>query len=532
MKRIKIGKGLLAAAIFGVMIVAVPVMAAEPEPETITDEIVVLKEDNALQVTLSQTSVTLHTTTQSTKLTVTVSSSDYDSVSWTSEKSAVATVDNTGTVKAVGNGTTKITATVTAGGETVSEYCTVTVSLYDDEFQQDPDGSDWYYYKSGAPDTAKTDVMEGTVNGTHAWWNVVKGKVTPGVTVAKNKNSGVWWYIDAEGKADFTYTGFAANANGKWYCEEGKVTFKTQDILKDTNGAFGEKGAWYYVIGSKVQTDFTGLSNFSNKNGWWYIKKGKVDFTHNGVDKNKNGWWYVTGGKVQFGYTGLANYKNSNGWWYIKSGKVDFTHNGVDKNKNGWWYVSGGKVKFSFNGIASNSNGMWVIKNGKVNFSYNGTYKYQGVSYKVKNGKASLPLGMSQSMYTKAQSMSSSTKWLILVDTSACRVGIFNGSKGSWTATKYWECSPGKPSTPTKKGSFTVKSKGKSFGKNGYTCWYYTQFYGDYLFHSVLYKTGSKTQLYDGRLGQQLSHGCVRLALENAKWIYDNIPIGTKVYIY
>ena len=32
----------------------------------------------------------------------------------------------------------------------------------------------------------------------------------------------------------------------------------------------------------------------------------------------------------------------------------------------------------------------------------------------------------------------------------------------------------------------------------------------------------------DGRVGIPLSHGCVRLQIDNAKWIYDNIPRGTK----
>lgn len=29
-----------------------------------------------------------------------------------------------------------------------------------------------------------------------------------------------------------------------------------------------------------------------------------------------------------------------------------------------------------------------------------------------------------------------------------------------------------------------------------------------------------------------VSHGCVRLDLDNAKWIYDSIPKNTKVIIY
>ena len=35
----------------------------------------------------------------------------------------------------------------------------------------------------------------------------------------------------------------------------------------------------------------------------------------------------------------------------------------------------------------------------------------------------------------------------------------------------------------------------------------------------------------DGTLGVEESHGCVRLALVNAKYIYDNIPTGSKIWI-
>lgn len=38
--------------------------------------------------------------------------------------------------------------------------------------------------------------------------------------------------------------------------------------------------------------------------------------------------------------------------------------------------------------------------------------------------------------------------------------------------------------------------------------------------------------LSDGRLGMQLSHGCVRLNINCAKWLYDYIPIGTTVLTY
>ncbi|MCC8150147.1 MAG: hypothetical protein LIO96_01445 [Lachnospiraceae bacterium] len=65
--------------------------------------------------------------------------------------------------------------------------------------------------------------VSGSNNGTDAWWYVSNGRVIIGPTVAKNVNG--WWYIDTEGKVDFTYNGAASNANGTWYISGGKVDF-------------------------------------------------------------------------------------------------------------------------------------------------------------------------------------------------------------------------------------------------------------------------------------------------------------------
>ncbi len=265
----------------------------------------------------------------------------------------------------------------------------------------------WWYVVGSKVQTSFTGLAD--YKNSNGWWYISKGKVTFDVnTVAKNKNG--WWYVK-DSKVDFSYNGFEKNSNGWWYLEDGKVTFKKNSVIKDNNKKIDGEKSWWYVVGSQVQTSFTGLANYRNSNGWWYIRKGKVDFSVNTVAKNKNGWWYVTGGKVQFGFTGLANYSNENGWWYIKDGKVDFSHNGVDKNKNGWWYVTGGKVRFgftglanyrnsngwwyikggkvdfTFDGIASNKNGSWYLKGGKVIFSYSGSYKYNGKTYKIVDGK-------------------------------------------------------------------------------------------------------------------------------------------------
>ena len=135
-----------------------------------------------------------------------------------------------------------------------------------------------------------------------------------------------------------------------------------------------------------------------------------------------------------------------------------------------------------------------------------------------------------QEMVWKAQGYYSSTNWLVLIDNTNNKVGIFNGSRGNWNLAQFWTCTTGKASTPTVLGEYQVGSRGYSFG-HGYTCYYWTQFYKDYLFHSVLYDEDT-FRIQDGRLGQNLSHGCVRLDINNAKWIYNNIPSRTKVVSY
>lgn len=135
-----------------------------------------------------------------------------------------------------------------------------------------------------------------------------------------------------------------------------------------------------------------------------------------------------------------------------------------------------------------------------------------------------------RAMNNRVSGLASPTGWLLAIDSTTCKVGVYKGSKGNWTNVFFWSCGPGASSTPTVKGLYSVGSRGYSFG-SGYTCYYWTQFYGNYLFHSVLYNQGTRT-IQDGTLGKRVSHGCVRLDINNAKWIYDNIPSGTTVLSY
>ncbi len=144
-----------------------------------------------------------------------------------------------------------------------------------------------------------------------------------------------------------------------------------------------------------------------------------------------------------------------------------------------------------------------------------------------------------QTLENKAKNLSSKTNYLLVVDTNTCRVGIFQGKKGHWKMIKYWLAGVGAltSDTQTKKGNFTVCGREYVFGtEKGYNCWYATQFYGNYLFHSEVYDIGYKdaAHMQSGGLGTHVSHGCVRLAIKNAKWLYDRYDsfYGSTVKVY
>lgn len=209
------------------------------------------------------------------------------------------------------------------------------------------------YFENGKIAESITEVKYDQISNN--WYNVVKGVVTAGPTIAKNSYG--WWYIDEDGKVDFTANGIYKNKFGWWKTTDGKVSFKETGVFK-------------------------------NDYGWWRVKDSKVDFKANGIYKNANGWWKTTDGKVTFKENGV--FKNDYGWWKVKNSKVDFGYTGVAKNKYGWWRIEKGKVNFKFTGIAKNEYGTWYIKDGKVDFKKNGKVKYNGKTYRVTDGKAKL----------------------------------------------------------------------------------------------------------------------------------------------
>ena len=138
------------------------------------------------------------------------------------------------------------------------------------------------------------------------------------------------------------------------------------------------------------------------------------------------------------------------------------------------------------------------------------------------------------SMYSKAQEYYSDTDYLILLNLDTQTTSVYKGSQGKWKLLREMIVSTGLPINPTPKGEYRTTTHCLKFNNYGVRAWYATGFIGGlYLFHSSPYVIDSEPKVCtDPRLGYPTSHGCVRMALEDAKWMYDNLPLSTKVIIY
>lgn len=95
-------------------------------------------------------------------------------------------------------------------------------------------------------------------------------------------------------------------------------------------------------------------------------------------------------------------------------------------------------------------------------------------------------------------------------------------------------CSSGIAGDDTPTGEYRVKERGYSFYSDKYQegAYYWVQFMGNYLFHSVPFDRNQVIEENEAKkLGTKASHGCIRLAIHDAKWMYDNIPRDTLVTI-
>ena len=126
---------------------------------------------------------------------------------------------------------------------------------------------------------------------------------------------------------------------------------------------------------------------------------------------------------------------------------------------------------------------------------------------------------------------SDSTNFRIEIDLSRQRLTVFYRED----ILKEMICSGGALETPTPLGEFTTNQKIEYSWVDRFDvgAYYWIRFFEDYLIHSVPFDENGEMIVEEfEKLGNPASHGCVRLRLDEAKWLYETLPLGVKVLIY
>lgn len=129
-------------------------------------------------------------------------------------------------------------------------------------------------------------------------------------------------------------------------------------------------------------------------------------------------------------------------------------------------------------------------------------------------------------------------EYLLKIDTKRQLVTAYGWEDGEYTRkAREMVCSTGLDETPTPAGVYKATGPVARWCYfPTYDCWaqYAFRIKGGVLFHSVLFQQAKESTLLEGsvkKLGRKSSHGCVRLSVEDAKWIFENCAAGTTVIV-
>lgn len=286
----------------------------------------------------------------------------------------------------------------------------------------------------------------------------------------------------------------------------------------------------YWQSGSKTQTGAVGTAKTASAK----LATPKLSTPKTGTTSITVKWKKVDGAQGYYVYrkTGKASYKK------IATVKSGSTTSYTDKNvKMNTTYVYTVKA---YRKSGSTYKSDWNEKGKSV------TLKIKSKE-KVVTDKSSVLYGKTIRLYyypdgEQLQDVTSvigkQDSYQIYVNRTRNQVTIYAKDGKVYIPVKAFICSVGRSETATPLGTYTTKYQyrwqemmGPSWGQ-----WVTRITWDGILFHSVFYNSpynnNSLSVTQYNNLGKAASHGCIRLTAGDAKWIYDNCKVGTKVVIY
>ncbi len=198
------------------------------------------------------------------------------------------------------------------------------------------------------------------------------------------------------------------------------------------------------------------------------------------------------------------------------------------------------------------------------------TIKYNGEQYKVPTSALEIvdfitkwqdaPTKSEAEAFVNAKGYQSESDYLVWINTYTQHLYVFKGSQYNWTLVKDHKCSTGDTGYPTPIAVSQIHYKKKIWFFNkedalekglDIQCGYWASRIKGGAIHSWMYNwsnekrtTGKEPDGYPAtesahkfiwsatKYGYPKSHGCVRVPIEIAKWIYDNVPIDSTNVTY
>ncbi len=357
-----------------------------------------------------------------------------------------------------------------------------------------------------------------------------------------------WYYLDADGHM---LTGRQRlKVNGK------KYTY----YFRESKGSGGEpKGTaatgwtrigkrWYFFSksnkraksGNKLITVNKRLYYFDNmgrafKGGFKTVSGKKYYFRPQTKTKKpfalKNRWISSDGKKYRAGSDGALltgwNTINAKTYYFSKKGVMQKNKEKTYKNKKGWLGDDGVFVTNSW--VQIKSNWKYISKSSGFVTGWNtiGGYKY----YFTKDGY------LSQDVRNRFAGRSAS-QYKIVVDKTKCMITVLTkeSSSGKFnTPVVSFICSPGNPISLTPNGTYTATKAGRWQELMGPSWGQYALHVVNTIYiHSVAGSSASSYALSAGNynmLGSPASHGCIRVCVSDAKWLWENASTS-QVSIY
>lgn len=421
------------------------------------------------------------------------------------------------------------------------------------------EGSAWKYVtQSGAVEirTGFQKIVSGTVN---AWYYLDKNGV-PETNVMKKHSNGKYYYFGDDGArvnnawktidGNQYYFGSTGTAySGGWKTIDKKKYYFDSSCKRVKKAGWFKIGKYWYYFSASGNMQYNKLFTVGGKK--YYVNANGVMV--GGLRKVGDYYYYFkwSQGNTRYGYALTSRWVKTKGYWYYA--------NSAGRMQKGWitlgtktYYLNSkyqlltdkwvthptqGRGYIDKDGVFHKGTG-WVNVNGKWRYLKDGAsggfatgwtriggYKY----YFKSNGD----------MMTDLSTMAGFTggPYRYDINRTTCTVTVLGKDEnGSFTVPVIaFACSVGLPSTPTPLGGPYPLSKGGRWQMLMGPSWgqYATHLdgagQGGIFFHSVAGSAPNSYSISAGNynmLGSPASHGCIRLTVRDAKWIWDHWGSG------